>query len=250
LRRRSRGLRERHGRRDVRFTTTACPPFRGSAVTSHQRDCAGRPKHIAEAGEACASTGFILSPPQSAHRGSSHHTAAQPALNDTARRNPASVFGTCLPRRGRPFTHQVARRGSAVQSQTRSRGLRLHPAEGMPRRRHLDVGESGLSGRWSLLVPSPAPSHRLTKREATRAAFSTTSVRTPRWPGPTPWRVVFLPLVLPQHSFLIVQDIAGAVDGSYRPGIVRRLPSYYDVIRLLRPIHRQLRLLAFPPSRR
>jgi hypothetical protein len=151
-------------------------------VTSHPRDCAGRPQHIGKAGEARASTGRdILSPPQSAYRGSSHHAAAQPALNDTARRNPASVFGTCLPRRGRPFTHQVARRGNAVQSQTRSRGLRLHPAEGMPRRRHLDVGGSGLSGRWSLRVPSPAPSLRLTKSEATGAAFSTTSVRTPRW---------------------------------------------------------------------
>jgi hypothetical protein len=123
----------------------------------------------------------ILSPPQSAHRGSSHHTAAQPVPNDTARRNPASVFGTCLPRRGRPFTHQVARSGSAIQSQTRSRELRLHPAEGMPRRRRFDVGGSGLSGKWSLPVPSPAPSHRLTKYEATGAAFSTTSVRTPRW---------------------------------------------------------------------
>ncbi len=181
MRRRSRGLRERHGRQDVRLTTTACPPFRRSAVTSHHWDCAGRPRHIAKAGEARASTGGILSPPQSAHRGSSHHTAAQPALNDTARRNLASVFGTCLPRRGRPFTHQIARSGSAIQSQTRSRELRLHPAESMPRRRRFDVGGSGLSGRWSLPVPSPAPSHRLTKREATRAAFSTTSVRTPRW---------------------------------------------------------------------
>jgi hypothetical protein len=60
-------------------------------------------------------------------------------------------------------------------------GMRLHPAEGMPRRRRFDVGGSGLSGRWSLPVPSPAPSHRLTKYEATGAAFSTTSVRTPRW---------------------------------------------------------------------
>ena len=181
MRRRSRGLGERHGRRDVRLTTTACPPFRRSAVTSHHRNCAGRPQHIAKAGEARASTGGILSPRQSAHRGSSHHTAAQPALNDTARRHPASVFSTCLPRRGRPFTHQVARSGSAIQSRPDRGEPRLHPAEGMPRGRRVDVGGSGLSGRWSLPVPSPTPSHRLTKYEATGAAFSTTSVRTPRW---------------------------------------------------------------------
>ena len=123
----------------------------------------------------------ILSPPPYAHRGSSRHTAAQPTLNDTARRNPASVFGTCLPRCGRPFTHQVARSDSAVQSQTDRGEPRLHPAECMPRGRRFDVGGSGLSGRCSLPVPSPAPSHRLTKYEATGAAFSTTSVRTPRW---------------------------------------------------------------------
>jgi len=39
--------------------------------------------------------GIILSPPQSTHRGSSHHTAAPPTLNDKAGCNPACVVGHC-----------------------------------------------------------------------------------------------------------------------------------------------------------
>ena len=144
------------------------------------------------------------------------------------------MFGTCLPRRGRPFTHQVARSGSAIQSQTRSRELRLHPAEGMPRRRRFDVGGSGLSGRWSLPVPSPAPSHRLTKREATRAASAPRASARPDGSGPTPWRVVWLPLVLPQPSLLIVQEIAGDVDGSHRPGFARQPTEIRIVLVALR----------------
>ena len=39
---------------------TVCPPFRRSAVTSHHRDCAGRPQHIAKAGEKLAPQRGIL----------------------------------------------------------------------------------------------------------------------------------------------------------------------------------------------
>lgn len=108
-------------------------------------------------------------------------------------------------------TQLVARTGNAVQSQNDDRGQpRLHPAEGMPRRRYFDAGGSGLSGRWALRAPSPAPSPRRTKREATLAAFSTTSVLTPRWLwSHTIAGVARPPLALPQHRFLVVPDMPG-----------------------------------------
>jgi len=52
--------------------------------------------------------------------------------------------------------------------------------------------------------------------------------------GQTRWRVVWLPLVLPQPSFLIVQDIAGDADGSHRPGFARRRTEIRIVLVALR----------------
>jgi hypothetical protein len=49
--------------------------------------------------------------------------------------------------------------------------------------------------------------------------------------GPTPWRVVWLQLVLPQPSLLIVQDIARDVDGSLRPGFARQ-PTETRIVRV------------------
>jgi len=59
------------------------------------------------------------------------------------------------------------------------------------------------------------------------------SVR-PEGSGPTPWRVVWLPLVLPQPSLLIVQEIAGDVDGSHRPGFARQPTEIRIVLVALR----------------
>ena len=57
-----------------------------------------------------------------------------------------------------PVIRIRSREGATPFSHRPDRGEpRLHPAEGMPRRRRFDVGGSGLSGRWSLRVPSPAP---------------------------------------------------------------------------------------------
>jgi len=96
-----RGVRERYGRQGNRLAATEGLPFRGSAVTSHHHDCAGRPQLVADAGEACATKGAVLWPPRSTP-GSSHQTSGRSTLNSNAMRNPASVFGTCLQGRGRP----------------------------------------------------------------------------------------------------------------------------------------------------
>ncbi len=166
------------------------------------------------------SKGVVLSAPQSAHPGSSHLTAAQPALNDTASRHPASVFGylsaatpwTPVSASGRAkrqrhsVTDPIAKNRGFIRPRACRGGATL-TWEGRASGKMVFAGALPCALQWAerrARRPLPPSAPRASAR--------------PDGSGPTPWRVVCLPLVLPQHSFLFVADIAGDEDGSHRFG--------------------------------
>jgi hypothetical protein len=115
-----------------------------------------------------------------AHRGSSHLTATQPTLNDKARRNPTSVFGTCLPRRGRPF-YGIRSREAATPSSHRpiagNRGL-IRPSA--CRRAATLTWEGGPTGKMVAAGALPPP-HIGWQSARRPLPPSAPRVRTPRW---------------------------------------------------------------------